>query len=180
MVERLPENCLRDKGRIVQRVRQSIGLAIITLQQRHVVLHCCHTTDRICALSVAVTATIQSPLSLHSVAPTAIPTVRLTSMPVARAGSKTDWMAAAGIPQSDWANVDFIITNESGWRVTVKNPTSPAYGLCQSLPASKMASAGADYLTNPITQLRWCHQYAIERYGGWSGALTWWKSHRWW
>lgn len=43
---------------------------------------------------------------------------------------------------------------------------SGAYGLPQALPASKMASFGSDYMTNPITQIRWMRHYVNERYGG--------------
>lgn len=97
------------------------------------------------------------------------------------AGSHTDWMAAAGIAESDYGYVDYIVGHESGWAPTKYNYAgSGAYGLCQSLPASKMASAGSDYMTNPITQLRWCNGYAIGRYGSWAGAYNFWISHRWW
>lgn len=92
-------------------------------------------------------------------------------------GTKEQWMSAAGIPQSDWQYVDCVINGcngvspEGGWNGVQRwNTTgSGAYGLCQSLPASKMASAGSDYMTNPITQLKWCHQYA-QGYGGWAQA----------
>ncbi|MDR1449340.1 MAG: ubiquitin-like domain-containing protein, partial [Propionibacteriaceae bacterium] len=40
---------------------------------------------------------------------------------------------------------------ESGWRVNASNPSSGAYGIPQALPGSKMASAGADWQTNPAT-----------------------------
>lgn len=97
------------------------------------------------------------------------------------AGSHEDWMREAGINEADFGYVEFIIGHESGWGYTKSNYTgSGAYGLCQALPASKMASAGADYLTNPITQLRWCNGYAVGRYGGWAGAYEFWISHRWW
>jgi hypothetical protein len=46
-----------------------------------------------------------------------------------------------------------------------------AYGIPQSLPGSKMASEGADWRTNPVTQLRWMQKYVIGRYGSWSAAL---------
>lgn len=96
-------------------------------------------------------------------------------------GSHTDWMAAAGIAESDYGYVDFIVGHESGWAPTKYNyGGSGAYGLCQSLPASKMASAGADYMTNPITQLKWCNGYAIGRYGSWAGAYSFWLSRHWW
>lgn len=76
----------------------------------------------------------------------------------------------AGIPEHEWAAANEIITRESGWRHLAWNSQgSGAYGLCQSLPASKMASAGADYMTNPVTQLKWCHKYA-QGYGGWVKA----------
>jgi hypothetical protein len=58
-----------------------------------------------------------------------------------------------------------IITVESGWQVTVENP-SGAYGLGQALPASKMAPYGPDYLTDPLTQLTWMHAYVDDVYGG--------------
>src|SRR5579862_862676 len=93
-------------------------------------------------------------------------------------GDKTSIMAAAGISSGDYAYANFIISHESGWRVTAANP-SGAYGLCQSLPGSKMASAGADWATNPITQLRWCNSYA-SRYGGWAGAYNHWLVNRNW
>ena len=53
-------------------------------------------------------------------------------------------------------------------------------GLCQSMPAHKMRSAGADYMTNPVTQLRWCNWYAHWRYGGWQEAAIAWRSKQWW
>jgi len=89
-------------------------------------------------------------------------------------------MQAAGIPESDWAAVDYIVTHESSWHANDRNPDSGAYGLCQALPASKMASAGADYISNPVTQLKWCHSYSLQRYGGWANAMAFWRSSRWW
>lgn len=59
---------------------------------------------------------------------------------------------------------------ESGWRWNAENPYSGAYGIPQSLPASKMASAGADYMTDPYTQIRWGLSYIAERYGTPCGA----------
>ncbi|TNY35439.1 lytic transglycosylase domain-containing protein [Thermomonospora catenispora] len=54
---------------------------------------------------------------------------------------------------------------ESGWRTTAQNPTSGAYGIPQALPGSKMASAGADWRTNPRTQIKWGLGYIKDRYG---------------
>lgn len=89
-------------------------------------------------------------------------------------------MAAAGISASDFTYVDYIVSRESRWNAGAKNTRSGAYGLCQSLPGTKMASAGSDWETNPVTQLRWCHGYAIGRYGSWQAAYNTWVSKHWW
>jgi hypothetical protein len=66
---------------------------------------------------------------------------------------------------SQWRYVDLLWTAESGWNSSVVNPKSGAYGIPQALPADKMASAGADWATNPLTQIRWGLQYIATRYG---------------
>jgi len=93
---------------------------------------------------------------------------------------KISLMAAAGVAPVDYPYVDFIVSKESGWRPGAVNSSSGAYGLCQSFPASKMASAGADWRTNPVTQLRWCAGYANGRYGGWQNAYNAWLVQSWW
>jgi cell wall-associated NlpC family hydrolase len=64
-----------------------------------------------------------------------------------------------------WPYLDMLWNRESGWRVDATNPTSGAYGIPQSLPAIKMASAGADWRTNAQTQIRWGLGYIRDRYG---------------
>ena len=95
-------------------------------------------------------------------------------------GLKADWMRAAGISDSDFGYVDYIISHESGWDYHAVNRSSGAYGLPQSLPAGKLASAGADWRDNPVTQLRWAHNYAVGRYGSWGGAYRFWVTNHWW
>lgn len=97
------------------------------------------------------------------------------------AGSHTDWMREAGIAESDFGYVDYIIDHESGWVPTKYNYAgSGAYGLGQAMPATKMAKFGADYMTNPITQLRWANAYAIGSYGSWANAYAHWVArHNW-
>ena len=95
-------------------------------------------------------------------------------------GSKADWMRAAGISDSDFGYVDYIISHESGWNYHAVNRSSGAYGLPQSLPAGKLASAGADWRDNPVTQLRWAHNYAVGRYGSWEDAYRFWVTNHWW
>ena len=95
-------------------------------------------------------------------------------------GSKADWMRAAGISDADFGYVDYIISHESGWNYHAVNRSSGAYGLPQSLPAGKLASAGADWRDNPVTQLRWANNYAVGRYGSWGGAYHFWTVNHWW
>jgi uncharacterized protein YabE (DUF348 family) len=99
---------------------------------------------------------------------------------------KTIIMAAAGIPADEYPYVNYIISNESGWCATKWQGQigyCPAYyqelhaldsgfgyGLCQSTPAIKMASAGADWQTNPVTQLKWCYGYMVG-YGSAKAAM---------
>jgi hypothetical protein len=66
---------------------------------------------------------------------------------------------------------------ESGWKHTAANPSSGAFGIPQALPASKMASAGADWRTNPVTQIMWGLDYISGRYGSPCGAWSYWLAH---
>jgi len=64
---------------------------------------------------------------------------------------------------------------ESGWRYDAENPASGAYGIPQALPGSKMASAGADWQTNPATQIRWGLGYIKDIYGDPCKAWAFWQ-----
>ncbi|TOY85720.1 phage tail tape measure protein [Levilactobacillus brevis] len=97
----------------------------------------------------------------------------------APSGSHKHWLEQAGIPASQFAAYNSIITPESGWNPTIHNPSSSAYGIPQALPGSKMASAGSDWKTNPITQLKWMKSYVNGRYGGIDKALAFRKVHGW-
>ena len=60
--------------------------------------------------------------------------------------------------------LDALIWRESRWDPLARN-ASGAYGLPQAVPGSKMATAGSDWRTNPVTQLRWMLGYVASRYG---------------
>jgi hypothetical protein len=70
-------------------------------------------------------------------------------------------------------------TKESGWNERDRNPSSGAYGIPQALPASKMGKYGADYLTNPVPQIRWGLSYIRDRYHDPCGAWAFWQAHGW-
>ena len=73
-------------------------------------------------------------------------------------------LASFGFSTSQFGCLQDIWQRESGWSYDAENP-SGAYGIPQSLPASKMASAGSDYLTNPATQIKWGLGYIKDTYG---------------
>jgi len=73
-----------------------------------------------------------------------------------------------GVDQYDC--LELLWDRESRWNVSATNPSSGAYGIPQSLPGDKMASAGADWQTNPTTQIEWGLGYIEARYGSPCGA----------
>jgi hypothetical protein len=109
-------------------------------------------------------------------------------------GDSSALMAAAGIPESDYAYVNYIVSRESGWCPTKLQgqigycpafppssvPSNLGYGLVQATPGTKMSTAGGDWMTNPVTQLRWATGYAKGRYGSWAGAYDYWLAHHNW
>jgi hypothetical protein len=72
-----------------------------------------------------------------------------------------------------------IVDHESSWNYRAVNASSGAYGLFQALPGSKMASAGADWQTNPATQIKWGLNYMNERYGSPCDAWSFWQANHW-
>lgn len=75
-----------------------------------------------------------------------------------------------GYGEDQWACLYNLWMRESGWRVNAGNPSSGAYGIPQSLPASKMAVYGSDYMTSARTQITWGLNYIKGRYATPCGA----------
>lgn len=88
-------------------------------------------------------------------------------------------MLNAGYGEDQWPCLVNLWNHESGWRTTAGNTSSGAYGIPQSLPASKMAAYGPDYLTNPQPQIAWGLNYIKGRYGTPCGALKAWTDKGW-
>ncbi|MCX5208955.1 lytic transglycosylase domain-containing protein [Kitasatospora sp. NBC_00240] len=86
-------------------------------------------------------------------------------------------IAAQIVPAGQLQCFNNIIERESNWKVTATNPSSGAYGLVQALPGSKMAAAGADWRTNPATQIKWGLSYMNATYGSPCGAWKFWQVH---
>ncbi|HEX6856254.1 MAG TPA: transglycosylase SLT domain-containing protein, partial [Streptosporangiaceae bacterium] len=81
-------------------------------------------------------------------------------------------LGSYGWSSSEFSCLDQLWTRESGWNPQAANPYSGAFGIPQALPGSKMASAGADWATNPATQIRWGLGYIREMYGSPCGAWS--------
>jgi len=78
-----------------------------------------------------------------------------------------------------WGCLEKLWDRESHWNEHAMNRYSGAYGIPQALPGHKMSSAGADWQTNPATQIKWGLGYIAGRYktpcGAWghSQATGW-------
>lgn len=79
-------------------------------------------------------------------------------------------VAARGWPSTEFDCLVALWNKESHWNVYSNNTHSGAYGIPQALPGSKMASVGADWATNPATQITWGLGYISGRYGTPCGA----------
>ncbi|NEA37988.1 lytic transglycosylase domain-containing protein [Streptomyces sp. SID11385] len=88
-------------------------------------------------------------------------------------------MARQIVPADQFQCFSNIVNHESGWNYRATNAGSGAYGLVQALPGSKMASAGADWQTNPATQIKWGLNYMDGRYGSPCGAWSFWQANSW-
>jgi len=85
--------------------------------------------------------------------------------------------ALAQIGAVQFSCLDALWQHESDWDPSAENPTSGAYGIAQALPAAKMASIGKDWMSNPITQVRWGLEYIAGRYGSACNAWWFWLRH---
>ncbi|MER7759157.1 transglycosylase SLT domain-containing protein [Streptomyces sp. NPDC097619] len=93
--------------------------------------------------------------------------------------SQVKSIARQMVPSSQFQCFSNIVNHESTWNYRAVNASSGAYGLVQALPGGKMASAGADWRTNPATQIKWGLNYMNERYGSPCGAWSFWQANRW-
>lgn len=126
------------------------------------------------AATTTTTTTTVAPVKRRvQTQPTAVkPIVAPRTLP---AGSHTDWMSQAGIPESEWGYVDYIISHESGWEPSRVNSTG-CIGLGQNCPSRGvyfLPLACPNWQSDPICQLRRWTGYAA-KYGGWAGSYQHW------
>jgi hypothetical protein len=89
--------------------------------------------------------------------------------PSSARGIAYNLLGSFGFSTNQFGCLDNLWTQESNWNYTAEN-ASGAYGIPQALPGSKMASAGADWQTNPTTQIKWGLGYIKNLYGTPCGA----------
>lgn len=145
------------------------------------------TTKKVQTTHVQAPQPVPATEVVQPTTPTPAPVVDTPTYPT----DATTIMSEANISPSDYYYVNYIISHEGGWCATrwqnqthctgvydpdfnsLSNPYE-GYGLCQSTPGNKMASAGSDYVVNPVTQMDWCNSYASSRYGSWYNAYIHW------
>ncbi|MFE5741361.1 aggregation-promoting factor C-terminal-like domain-containing protein [Streptomyces celluloflavus] len=88
-------------------------------------------------------------------------------------------MAHQIVPADQFQCFSNIVNHESTWNYKAVNASSGAYGLVQALPGTKMSTAGADWQTNPATQIKWGLNYMNERYHSPCGAWSFWQANSW-
>ncbi|MFD5163286.1 transglycosylase SLT domain-containing protein [Streptomyces hawaiiensis] len=105
----------------------------------------------------------------------------ISDFPVATSYSIAQLQAMARqiVPAGQFQCFSNIVDHESDWNYKAVNPSSGAYGMFQALPGSKMSSVGADWRTNPATQIKWGLNYMNDRYGSPCDAWSFWQANNW-
>lgn len=76
-------------------------------------------------------------------------------------------MNQAGIAEAD---KQYVTKVAGGW---IYKAPSANFNVCNGIePRSRMAVSGADYDTNPVTQLKYCKTWVEGRYGTWENAYA--------
>jgi hypothetical protein len=88
-------------------------------------------------------------------------------------------VAERGWGQGEFDCLVALWNRESGWNVYAHNESSGAYGIPQALPGDKMSVVGADWATNPTTQILWGLAYIANGYGTPCGAWAMSESQGW-
>jgi Transglycosylase SLT domain len=146
------------------------GLVLVAERQK--VIQQTAATEAFSVTSTPRISTVPSPVSAGSggggstVVPSGPP-----PNPATAQGIAYKMLGSFGFGTNQWGCLNDLWQRESGWNYQAYNP-SGAYGIPQALPGSKMATAGADWQTNPATQIRWGLGYIKSMYGNPCGAWS--------
>lgn len=121
-----------------------------------------YVTSLVATVALLVTVVAAHPHPVAAASPHAPSRFHRTYPPATQAARDWAWHRLGA---RQFACLDAIFHYESGWRVRAGTP-SGSYGIAQANPGRKYASEGADWLTNPMTQVRWgVLRYIPSRYG---------------
>lgn len=120
------------------------------------------------AISAVKTFAVQERVSTEQ--EVAIPPITAGQIAASKAYARAYILATYGWGDDQWFALEQLWTRESGWNHLAVNSSSGATGIPQALPGDKMATFGADWRTNPQTQIRWGASYIKGRYGDPLGA----------
>ncbi|HEX6515359.1 MAG TPA: lytic transglycosylase domain-containing protein [Nocardioidaceae bacterium] len=88
-------------------------------------------------------------------------------------------MPKYGFSESEFGCLDALWMSESDWDPHADNPTSTAYGIPQALTGGTHDNLPADYMTNPVSQIKWGLGYIRDSYGSPCAAWDFKQSHMW-
>lgn len=128
-------------------------------------------------VSAVKTFAVQQRVSSEQEVP--IPVITAGQIAASKAYARAYILQTYGWGDDQWFALEQLWTRESGWNHLAVNPSSGATGIPQSLPGDKMATAGADWRTNPQTQIRWGAGYIKGRYGDPLGAWAHFQKKNW-
>ena len=131
-------------------------------------------------------AAVQDAIAQRKAATQATQATQAAAATKATAATAAAKMAASGSPRqvaqamlgsfgwssSQFSCLDPLWAHESGWSASAYNAGSGAFGIPQTLPGSRMASAGPDWQTNAATQIKWGLDYIKGTYGSPCGAWS--------
>jgi hypothetical protein len=84
-----------------------------------------------------------------------------------------------GFGSDQWGCLDQLWISESDWEIDADNPTSSAYGIPQALTGGTHDDLPADYMTNPVSQIRWGLGYIRDAYGTPCSAWSFKQANNW-
>lgn len=88
-------------------------------------------------------------------------------------------MSEYGLDPAEFDCLDQLWVSESDWDPTADNPTSTAYGIPQALTGGTHDNLPSDYMTNPVSQIRWGLEYIRDSYGTACSAWEFKQANQW-
>lgn len=149
-------------------LQNTTATEIAQIQQREAAEAAYKAQQAEAAAAAAATSTTSSDSGGSSTDASSSTTNTSSSVDNSPSGAKAyanSQLASYGWGSSQYTCLVNLWNRESGWSYTATNTSSGAYGIPQSLPGSKMASAGSDWRTNSQTQINWGLGYIQAVYG---------------